>query len=121
MDSVSRMLEGKQQEFLDRMTAKDQATKDAANNGELLQAGFNSLSELVIDPDTPQEEVEKMQLVWMSGAQYLWAAVMSTMDDGDKMTSGDMDRFMMIKAELDFWQQDLTYRLSKAQRDSGHG
>ena len=106
MEAISRMLEGMQQEFLDRM-----AVHDSTDNGELLKTGFNALSELVADPDAPQADAERIQLAFVSGAQYLWAAVMSAADDG-KAPTVDMARMMTIKTELDFWQQALRHSLA---------
>ncbi|MCG7945817.1 MAG: hypothetical protein N0C84_05665 [Candidatus Thiodiazotropha taylori] len=88
-------------------------TKTAADNGKLIEAGFNALRELAIAPDAPQVQVDEMRLAYMAGAQHLWASIMSVLDPGPDETPGDMMRMEKIQAELDAWQQTLELRLGK--------
>lgn len=87
-------------------------TKDAADNGKLIETGFDALRTMAIAPDAPQIQVDEMRLAFMAGAQHLWASVMSVLDPGPGETPGDMMRMAKIQAELDAWQQTIELRLS---------
>ena len=88
-------------------------TKTAADDGKLIEAGFNALHTLAIAPDSPQIQVDEMKLAYMAGAQHLWASIMSILDPGEDETPGDMMRMALIQAELDSWKQTLELRLGK--------
>lgn len=90
-------------------------TKTAADNGKLIESGFDALRALAISPDAPQIQVDEMRLAYMAGAQHLWASIMSVLDPGAEETPGDMMRMEKIQAELDSWQQTLELRLGKTQ------
>ncbi|MCG7904391.1 MAG: hypothetical protein JAY60_18440 [Candidatus Thiodiazotropha weberae] len=88
-------------------------TKTVADDGKLIEAGFNALRTMAIAPDAPQIQVDEMRLAYMAGAQHLWASIMSVLDPGEKETPGDLMRMAKIQAELDAWQQTLELRLGK--------
>ncbi|MCG7985021.1 MAG: hypothetical protein JAY90_20005 [Candidatus Thiodiazotropha lotti] len=88
-------------------------TKAAADNGKLIETGFDALRELAIAPDAPQIQVDEMRLAYMAGAQHLWASIMNILDPGEGETPGDMMRMAKIQAELDTWHQALELRLGK--------
>ena len=86
-------------------------TKEAADEGNLIETGFNALRELVIAKDAPRIQVDEMRLAYMAGAQHLWASIMSVLDPGSGETPGDVQRMEKIQAELDSWRQTLELRL----------
>lgn len=88
-------------------------TKAAADNGKLIEAGFNALRSMAIAPDAPQIQVDEMRLAYMAGAQHLWASIMSVLDPGEEETPADLMRMAMIQDELDAWKQTLELRLGK--------
>lgn len=88
-------------------------TKAAADDGHLIEAGFNALRSLAIAPDAPKVQVDEMRLAYMAGAQHLWASIMSVLDPGPDETPGDMHRMEKIQAELDSWKRTLELRLGK--------
>lgn len=90
-------------------------TKAAADDGKLIETGFNALRELAIAKDAPQIQVDEMRLAYMAGAQHLWASIMSVLDPGPGETPGDMMCMAKIQAELDSWRQKLELRLGKAE------
>lgn len=90
-------------------------TKTAADNGCLIEAGFNALRALAIAPDAPQTQIDEMRLAYMAGAQHLWASIISVLNPGEDETPGDMMRMAKIQAELDAWKQTLELRLGQTQ------
>jgi len=88
-------------------------TKAAADNGKLIETGFDALRTIAIAPDALQIQVDEMRLAYMAGAQHLWASIMSVLDPGPDEKPGDMARMAAIQAELDSWRQTLELRLGK--------
>lgn len=88
-------------------------TKTAADNGKLIEAGFNALRELAVAQNAPQVQVDEMRLAYMAGAQHLWASIMSILDPGEGVTQIDMMRMAKIQSELDYWRETLELRLGR--------
>ena len=88
-------------------------TMAAADNGRIIEVGFDALRELAIAPDAPQAQIDEMRIAYMAGAQHVWASIMSILDHGDDETPGDLMRMAKMQAELDAWRQTLELRLGK--------
>lgn len=88
--------------------------KKLADEGKLIEAGFEVLNQLIIPSGAPQAQVDDMRLAYMAGAQHLWASMMTSLDPGEDETSADLVRMTNIQAELDTWQQSVKLRFSES-------
>lgn len=87
-------------------------TKGLADEGKLIESGFNVLRELMIPSNASEEQVTDMRIAYMAGAQHLWGSIMISLDPGTKETPGDLERMDKIHAELESWRQTLKLRFS---------
>ena len=87
-------------------------TKNLADEGKLIEAGFNVLCKLMIPSNASEEQINDMRLAYMAGAQHLWASIMVSLDPGEKETVDDLARMGKIATELEAWKQTLELRFS---------
>lgn len=78
----------------------ERLTRELADQGRLLEAGWISLRLAAIPLDAPAIQLEEMHKAYMAGAQHLYASIMGFFDPGDEPTDADMRRMALIDAEL---------------------
>lgn len=81
----------------------DEMSRDLANRGKLIEAGWAAYLHLFVPTDAPPDHVAALRFAYMAGSQHLWAGIMTTFDPGIEETPADMDRLSKIQAELDAW------------------
>ena len=77
----------------------DQLAQRLADEGKLVEAGWVGFR-LVLMPDASAEAMEFARLAYMSGAQHLFAMILTMLDPGTEETSDDLRRMDLINAEL---------------------
>lgn len=80
----------------------DRVIKKLIDDGQLIEAGFQSLLAVAYKGITiPPEIQEQMREVFFGGAQHLHGAVFQVMDEGTEPTENDMRRLDNIHKELE--------------------
>lgn len=87
--------------------AHDETVKRAADQGKLLEAGFLALV-LVSMRDATPDEVTRARLIYMAGAQHLFASLMAALDADSDPTPNDLMRMSLIDAELRAFEPHLS-------------
>jgi len=85
----------------------DELTRHLADSGRLIEAGWLSLKVMAIPDDAPPVQIQEMRNAYYSGAQHLFASIMSMLDEGEEPTEKDLSRLDKIKAELDGFVEDF--------------
>lgn len=85
----------------------ERLTKELADKGRLLEAGWISLRLAAIPLDAPALQLEEMHKAYMAGAQHLWASMFGMLDAGAEPTDADMRRMDLIRAEIDAYGDKL--------------
>lgn len=80
--------------------AHNALVKAAVDKGLLLEAGFLALRVQCLEPDASDRAVGTARMLYMAGAQHLFASLMAVMDPGGEPTAADMRRISLIAAEL---------------------
>lgn len=90
----------------DRMLAA--LSKQYADEGKLIEAGWFALQQLALPADAPPIQIREMRQAYMAGAQHLWASIMAVLDpEGDEPTPADLRRMDLIAKELDTWGKEV--------------
>lgn len=94
----------------------ERLTRQLADEGRLIEAGWISLRLAAIPLDAPAVQLEEMHKAYMGGAQHLWASIMTMLDPGAEPTAADMHKMDLIAAELDAYANKLMADLPTAGR-----
>lgn len=94
--------------FLERLT------KELANQGKLIEAGWVSLRLNAIFPKAPAIQLQEMRLAYMAGAQNLFTSMMNILDEDREPTEADMTRMDLIHKELEAFRGELELWAGKA-------
>lgn len=92
----------------------ERLTKQLADEGKLIEAGWVGLRLAVIPADASAVQLEEMRKAYMAGAQHVWASVFSFLEPGEEPTENDMRRLDLIAAELDAYGNKLLSDLPHA-------
>jgi hypothetical protein len=93
--------------FLERLT------KQLANEGKLVEAGWVALRLNCISDKAPAIQLQEMRLAYMAGAQHMFASLIGIMDEDRKPTADDMKRMELIANELKGYEQELALWVAK--------
>jgi hypothetical protein len=93
----------------------EQLTKQLANDGKLIEAGWVALRLQAIPPNAPAIQLHEMRLAFMAGAQHLFASMVWMLDSGLEETPDDMRRMDLIHEELDAFRRELELWVGKTQ------
>lgn len=80
--------------------------KKLADDGFLIEAGWQSLKALVLQ-DAPEIQIREMRKAFFAGAQHLFTSLMQVMDDGNEPTPDDLRRMEMVSVELEAYTDAL--------------
>lgn len=94
----------------------ERLSKELADKGKLIEAGWYSLRALAIPLNAPATQLEEMHMAYMAGAQHLFASMMTIMEPGDEPTEKDLARMDLINKELEIYRKILAQRGNQ----SGH-
>ena len=86
----------------------DELMKRFTADGKLIEAGWQSMLLLVVPKDAPPVQVSEMRKAFFMGAQHLYAALMSIMDEDAEPTDADMDKMTLIHNELEAFRMEVT-------------
>lgn len=78
----------------------ERITKELAEKGLLIEAGWEGYRLLVLSPDAPQIQLDECKLAFFAGAQHLFASIMNMMDEGREPTDADERKLELIHIEL---------------------
>lgn len=78
----------------------ERLTKQLANDGKLIEAGWIGLRIATDMIDAPADQLKEMKMAYMAGAQHLYASIMNMQDEGSEVTEADYNRMALIDAEL---------------------
>jgi hypothetical protein len=79
----------------------DRISRDWADRGKLIEAGWVAMRFMVIPDDAPAVQVEEMRKAFFGGAQHLFASIMSILEPGTEPTDNDLARLGLIHDELE--------------------
>ncbi len=91
--------------------ALEQLSRDLADKGKLIEAGFVALRLKAMSRVAPPIQVAEMRMAFMAGAQHLFASIMTILEPGDEPSDTDMRRMSLISDELDAFAVELTRAL----------
>jgi hypothetical protein len=95
--------------------AASDLTKDLADKGKLIEAGFAVFAHFVIPKDAPPDQLSDMRLAYMAGAEHLFSSIMNILDPGEEPTDADLLRMDLIQKEIDEWRGRLSERVDPVQ------
>lgn len=96
----------------------DELIKRLVDQGKLVEAAFPGLrlgDTPLVPASATADEIENAKLIFMAGAQHVWASLMNILDPGDEPTPQDMARMEKISGELEDWTERLKLRLWNAE------
>ena len=95
----------------------DELCKRLTDSGKIIEAGFHALrlgDPPLIPVDATGAEIEEAKMIYIAGAQHLFASIITIMDEDREPTERDLRRMSMISDELDHWAATLKLRVWKA-------
>lgn len=96
----------------------DELIKRLSDQGKVIEAAFPGLrlgEHPLIPHGATADEIENAKLIFMAGAQHVWASMMCMLDPGEEPTARDVLRMALIDAELGDWTERLKLRVWKAE------
>jgi hypothetical protein len=92
--------------------AHDAIMQNAAGRGQVVAAGFAAFVAVLVKPETTPEVLDRYRVAYFSGAQHLFASIMSILDPGADPTEADLQRMTLIASELEAFCKELALRLT---------
>lgn len=89
----------------------DTLMKQAANRGSVVGLGFQAFRSVML-PAASANDVDAARVAYMSGAQHLFASIMSILDPGADPTHADLERMSLIASELEAFAKELSLRVA---------
>lgn len=88
----------------------ERLSKELADNGKLVEAGWVSLRLACIPDDAPKVQLEEMHMAFFAGAQHLFASIVAVMDPGEEPTAADLNRMDLLHKELQEFERKFAMR-----------
>ena len=86
-----------------------ETSRELADQGKLIEAGWVSMQLAMVPPDAPDVQVAEMRKAFMAGAQHLFSSIMAILDPGDDEPSeADLRRMDLISDELNAFYEEMT-------------
>jgi hypothetical protein len=86
-------------------------SRDLADQGKLIEAGWIGLRACAIHKDATELEIEEMRMAFMAGAQHLFSSIIMILDPGAEPTGNDLKRMDLIDQELRAFRGELEARI----------
>jgi len=86
-------------------------TKRMADDGNVVEGGWLIFKAQVVPKEAHQSQIDAMKLSFYSGAQHLFASIMSMLDRGSEPTEKDLDRISGIHKELQDFVEDYIKKM----------
>jgi hypothetical protein len=93
----------------------ERLTKELADKGKLVEAGWVSLRLHCIPPNAPAAQLTEMRFAFMAGAQHVFSSMMDMLDPEPGETPADMRRMELLNAELEAFVAELKLWASRAE------
>jgi hypothetical protein len=90
-----------------RTAILERLSRELADKGKLIEAGFVALRLKAMAKDASDIQVREMRMAFMAGAQHLFASIMTILDPGDEPSEKDLARMSLISNELDNFRHEL--------------
>lgn len=91
----------------------EQLSRQLADNGKLIEAGWVALRLHAIPLDAPAAQLDDMRYAYMVGAQHLFSSMLSIMDPGLEETEADVRRMDLIHRELEAFRKEIELRAAQ--------
>jgi hypothetical protein len=83
-------------------------TKKFADEGKLIEGGWQVMRAVVVPPTASAVQLDEMRKAYFSGAQQLFASIMSLLgDESGEPTPDDLRRMELIQKELDGFVEEM--------------
>ncbi|TYL87472.1 hypothetical protein [Bradyrhizobium cytisi] len=89
-------------------------SKQLADEGKLIEAGWAGYRMLVLPPDAPSIQVEECRLAFMAGSQHLFSSIMTILDPGEQETEADLRKMDLIDKELRAFGREMELKITHA-------
>lgn len=93
----------------------EQLSRKLADEGKLIEAGWVAFRAFAVPPDASPPQLSAMRIAYMSGAQHLFASIMTLLDPGEEATEADFARLDLISTELETFYNQMKLRYGKPQ------
>ena len=94
--------------FLERLS------RELANEGKLIEAGWVGFRLAVIPPDAPAIQLEECKMAFFAGSLHLFSSMMTIMDPEAEPTDADLKKMSLIHEELERFGQQFELIATKA-------
>ena len=88
----------------------DKITRELADQGKLIELGWQLLRIMTVPADAPQAQLDEMRMAFFAGAQHLYGSIMTMLEPGEDPTKADLSRMQQIDAELEEFKKQLELR-----------
>ena len=95
----------------DRKAVLEKLSRDLADKGKLIEAGWITLQIAAVDPSASQAQLDEMRMAFFAGAQHLFASMLTVMEPGIDPTEIDLRRMTLIDVELRNFIAEMATRL----------
>jgi hypothetical protein len=93
--------------------AHDEVIKSLVDQGKLIEGGFAAYRAVMLPPEVSDGAVKIARMTYMSGAQHLFASIISALDPDKDPTAADLDRMSKISDELQTFVGELELYLAR--------
>ena len=98
----------------DQAALLKRVTEKYVDEGRLIEAGWQTMRLLVVPPTAPRDQLTEMRKAYFTGAQHLFASLMTVMSDGDgEPAPADLRRVDLIDAELKAFVAELRAEIGR--------
>ena len=85
----------------------EKISRELADGGRIIEAGWVGLRELAIPNTAPQTQIDEMRTAFFAGAQHLFASIMTILEPDAEPTEKDLERMSLIHAELEQFRAEF--------------
>lgn len=89
----------------------ERLSRELADQGKLIEAGWIGLRIAAIAPDAPPIQLEEMRMAFFAGAQHLFSSIMTILEPGMEPADKDIDRVDLIDKELRHFIKEFEARI----------
>ncbi len=92
-------------------------TKKLADEGKLIESGFDMFASLSIPNDASDVQISEMKIAWMAGAEYTWSSMIGMLDPGSEPTKADLHRLDLIQDEIVRWADTIREFINRPEKE----
>lgn len=87
--------------------AIERITREWSEKGMILEGGWQAFEQLIIPKEAGPLQRSEMRKAFFSGAQHLFASIMTMLEPGQEATDKDLNRLTLIHKELENFVEGL--------------